>query len=254
MRTTTSCLLLCCGLALRAQVSVDTPVALTGPPSERAIDGIAAPVSGDAVITVEGSVRSEWSWGTATVQGNAIALTTQPAFTAYRNGSLVRFVTPSTMNGAITLAVDGLPAADLVRPDGLPITVGQMVQGRVCEVMYAEGRFVLLNAREVGCPQGFLFVNANYCIEATSSPAVDWTVATDNCNNKGGQLCTWGEHHAACTLLQGQFTNMFVDYEWVDDTSNHSHTANQVARVNCLQQRSGTLDVPARVRCCYHPR
>ncbi|MBP7409156.1 MAG: hypothetical protein KA941_10400 [Flavobacteriales bacterium] len=245
---------LCAWTASVAQVEVNTSVEFTGSPENRAINGLASPSDASSAITVEGSLRSEWAWANATLQGTTLALTVDPPIAAYRDGLLVRFVAPATTQGPVSVSLNGLPALALVRPDGEAPSDGQVIIGRVCEVMHANGKFHLLNAPETGCPPGYLQVNTNYCIEANSSPAVEWYTASDQCAVRGGKLCTWDEYYGACALLQGQFTNIFVDWEWLDDTSNHSHGANQVGRTICTTIRTRIVTVPARVRCCYHPR
>lgn len=254
MKTLIALCTLCAWQMAHAQVTLDAPLQLTGSVQQRTIENLGAPISTSSLITVESSVRSEWAWANATLQGTTIILDPSPAMESYRDGALMRFVTPVSMQGPLTISINGLPAVDLVRPDGEPPAQGQLTMGRICEVMFVGGRFHLVNAPEMGCPSGFLQVNDSYCIEISSSTAVDFFVASDACAVRGGALCTWSEYGAACLLLQGQFTSMFVDWEWVDDTSNHSHTAVQVARTTCASQRASLPSLLGRGRCCYHLR
>ncbi|MBL0127345.1 MAG: hypothetical protein IPP83_07750 [Flavobacteriales bacterium] len=248
-------LLLLCGTAVHGQVNVDVPVRFIGPDDTRVLDGLADPVSGDAAITVEGSLRSQWAWAGATVQDTTITLAVTPPVSAYTDGLLVRFIAPVNLAGKFTLRLEGLQPLPLVRTDGIPIALGQLGQGRVAEVMLAGGNFVLLGALESGCPQGFLSVNTNYCIEtAPPFPANTWHWAVDHCADLGGRLCTWGEYAAACTILTGQLNGMFVNWEWIDDTSNHTHGADQAGRTTCNSQRTTLASQPGRARCCYHLR
>ncbi|HRH38605.1 MAG TPA: hypothetical protein PK760_09680, partial [Flavobacteriales bacterium] len=153
-----------------------------------------------------------------------------------------------------TLAVDGLPPADLLRPDGAPIAVGQVQQGEVCEVMYAAGHFILISSPDVGCPTGFVRINDHYCMEATSSAATTFYEAVDICALKGAKLCTWDEYQAGCYWHEPEFVNLHIDWEWINDTSNHTHGADQVARTTCRGIRTRLVTIPARTRCCYHLR
>ena len=55
--------------------------------------------------------------------------------------------------------------------------------------------------------------------------------------------------------LQWQPFPGVVKYDlWIDDTSNHTHGANQVARTTCQGHRTTILTETCKVRCCYHLR
>ena len=240
--------------AASAQVHVDVPLRLIG--ADRGVDGLATPTSSSSLVTVEGAMRNTYAWANASVAVTAITLYTQPPMAAYRNGSLLRFLAPSDLNGTLTIAVDGLAAEPLLRPDGLPPVVGQLVQGAVCEVMHVDGRFVLMNAAERGCPPGTVQVNERYCIETSSFPNQIIYAAADRCAQRGGRLCTWDEYHAACALQGAQLTGMFNEWEWIDDTSNHTHTAGQAGRTSCQSQRGASVleTTIGDTSCCFHPR
>ncbi len=255
MRTTASITSTFLTVALAAQVNVGTNVLLTGAEADRRVDSLAAPATNDAAITVEGSVRSDWAWANALALDSTITLTLAPAVTSYRNGLLVRFLSPRSLAGNLYISVDGLDTLPMVRPDGMPPALGQLDSNRVAEVMQAAGRFILMNAPESGCPPGFLQVNANYCIEALHYPTNQgWLWAVDRCASRGGKLCSWGEFHNACVVVGLQMPDLFTNWEWIDDTSNHTHGANQVARTTCEGHRTTLITETCKVRCCYHLR
>ncbi len=55
----------------------------------------------------------------------------------------------------------------------------------------------------------------------------------------------------------GEFIPVLAtEWEWIDDTSNHTHTANQVGRFSCQSQRSANVIVTmtGNTRCCYRTR
>jgi len=244
-------------LGAHAQVVVTTPIELTGTLEERRIDGIAAPVQGDAAITVEGSLISGgYAWCTAALNANTLSLQAQPTLDAYRDGLLLRFRVPSNVTGELNVQVDGLAPAPLRRPDGLAITPGQLTTGVIAEVLYANGGFVLLNATEKGCPPGFLQAHARLCMEATATPKMLFPNAVDRCADLGATLCTWDEYIAGCTILENQLSNLFADWEWLDESSNHAHGADQAGRLTCVSQRhiSPVPTFVSSARCCYRPR
>lgn len=248
--------LLCCASLATAQVSVDVPIQMTGSPSERQVVDLGPPTSASALVTVKGSVATAWRWATAQAQGNAIGLDAEPDVEVYRDGLLLRFLAPASLSGAITISLDGSAPLQLLRPDGLLPVLGQVQQGVVCEVMQAQGRFILMNAAERGCPPTTVRVNERFCIDQGSVPNLLFRDAADRCAMRGGKLCTWDEYHAACTMVLPQLTGMFDEWEWMDDTSNHTYTVDQVGRASCNSQRSQGLPLERTgdTRCCYHPR
>jgi hypothetical protein len=239
-----------------AQVELDIPLRFTGAEDQRRLEGLGPAVEGTAAVTVEASVREGWRWCQAQRIADTIELTTVPAVEVLRDGLLLRFQVPQDMSGGLWARVQGGVAYPLVRTDGLRPALGQLTTGRVAEVLLAAGRFTLLNLPELECPPGTLSVNADLCIDQASLANLLVYQAMDRCARRGGKLCTWDEYYAACTLLGSQLTGMFNEWEWIDDTSNHTHTADQAGRFTCTSQRSQSvlLERVGETRCCYHRR
>lgn len=239
------------------QVRSDVPISFSEAPNGGHISGLAPPVMGSAAVTVEGSlITGGYTWCTAIVSGDTLLLDPFPALSAYVDGTLLRFVSPVSDQNNLYIKCPGLAPMPLVRSDGLNLMPGQLRTGLVIEAMHVSGRFIALNVAETGCPAGFLQANAHLCMEANSIGNMLYRNAVNRCANLGGKLCTWDEYIAACTVLEGQLSNLFVDWEWLDDSSNHSHGADQAGRLTCLSQRqlSPIPTTPGRTRCCYRPR
>lgn len=248
---------LTCAVRMDAQVRSTNSLRLTGETGERRIDGLAEPMVGNAAVTVSGSLASGgFAWSSATQLVDTIVLTSQPPLEAYADGTLLRFTAPALINGQVFLKVQGLPAFPLVRTDGLPLVRGQVPQGYITEVIHVGGRFFVMNTTGSGCPPGFLQAHESLCFEANATTGLLFKQGVERCAALGGKLCNWDEYLAACTILEGQLSNLFVDWEWMDDSSNHGHGADQVGRYTCLSQRHyGQIPVnPANTRCCYRPR
>lgn len=81
---------------------------------------------------------------------NVLAITPQPAYSAYANGLFV-LVNPAFNNtGACTIALNGLSAIPIINSGtGTALTSGEVVAGQVMELVYLNGSFQYLNA-----PQG----------------------------------------------------------------------------------------------------
>lgn len=254
----TLCVLLFTASWCSAQVQVGTAIEFTGASdTDRGIQGLAAPVRDDAAITVEGALLTgNYTWCSASLSTGTVVLQAAPAVSAYADGLLLRFAMPATVHGNLSIQCGTLPAVPLQRLDGLAPTPGQLTAGRIAEVLYAGGRFLLLNAMENGCPAGFLQANERICMEVTATPNMLYHDGLARCANMGAKMCTWDEYIAGCTVLQGQLQNLFADWEWLDDSSNHAHGADQAGRTTCLSQRhiSPIPTYLSSVRCCYRPR
>lgn len=244
-------------LEVSGQVSLTGPIQFTGPDSTRTIVGLAWPVQADAAVTVEAAlVSGGFSWSTAQLTGDTIELGPAPAVINVRDGLLLRFIAPAERDGRLFVRPGpGHTALPLLRPDGLLPVRGQLTTGRIIEVMKADDRFILLNAPERGCPAGSIAAHERLCMDVTPVPSTLFHDAVRICAERGGKLCAWDEYIAACTLLQSQLNGMFVDWEWIDESSNHTHGADQAGRFTCASQRNqGVLDERlGNVRCCYRP-
>lgn len=241
---------------VNAQVAVDRPVRFTSADStQRRIDDLAAPVQDDALITLKTDRDGAVHWAAAAGTANAITIAMQPPLASYANGLLIRFLPVQNATGPVTLNVDGLGARKLLRPDLLPVALGQLIAGQAVEAQYADSVFILLARAESGCPPGYLPVNAHYCIQQNDNDNQTWFQAADFCAERGSRLCTWDEYIHACTLHESVMTGMFDDWEWYDDTADHTHTGVQGGRYQCNSQRSiGMVGEIHSSRCCYRLR
>jgi hypothetical protein len=237
-----------------AQVRVDKPLVFTSSDStQRQIDGLAPPAGESDLIDLgtarSGSVQLAQVGGTAA----AITLAMDPPATAYADGLLVRFIPTVASSASVTLNVNGLGARKLLRPDLLPIALGQLVPGQAVEAQFADSVFILLGRAESGCPGGYLPVNDHFCVQQADVHNQTWFQGVRYCHDRGARLCTWDEYYQACTVQGANMTGMFDDWEWFDDTADHTHTAVQGGRYQCKSERSiGAVDAEVHTtRCCY---
>lgn len=253
----TSALSLALATGVCAQVSVDKPVHLTAAdPEQRQVTGLGSPTQEDALIDLHTARTGSVHWAQAGGTTTAITLSMTPATTAYRDGLRLRFIPAIAVAATATLNVDGLGPVPLVGPEGSAPAVGLLAPGRVAEVIFSDSVFTISARPTPGCPVGFLQANDRLCIQVSEGANVSIFTAVQQCTAKGAAICSWDEYIHACTLLSGQLTNMFNDWEWIDGTSDHTHTANQAGRYYCGQQRSVSAaehpNAYARARCCYH--
>lgn len=248
--------LLCTG-PLLAQVKVDRSVIFTSSDSaQRQVDGLTAPLTEGDLITL--STARSGGVHLATVGGSATAmtLTTDPPASAYVTGMLLRFLPVNTSSGSVTVNVDGLGPRAVLRHDLLPVAWGDLLPGRMVEMQYMDTAFVILSRPGSDCPPGFLPVNAHYCIQQTDVDNQNWYAGQRFCADRGARLCTWDEYYHACMVQSANLSGLFDDWEWFDDTADHTHTAVQGGRWQCRSQRSiGAVDTEVHsTRCCYRIR
>lgn len=242
--------------AVLAQVEVTVPVRFTGTDEERGIDGLAAPGSQHAAISVEASLSGINTWAEASIAGTVVTLTPTAPLPEPANGTLLRFLAPADLAGPSSLVCAGSAALPLHRPDGLPPSRGQIVQGALVEVVLAGEAWILTNLASSGCPLGTIAISDQVCIERADQGNTLWFPAADRCTNLGGRLCSWDEFYIACTQFGDQLTGLFNAWEWIDDSSNHANSAVQVGFQNCTAQRWANPNnvTLGNSRCCFKSR
>ncbi|MBK7553517.1 MAG: hypothetical protein IPI55_02655 [Flavobacteriales bacterium] len=240
-----------------AQVVLDKPLVLSGTdPSDRRIDGLAPASELDNLVTVgaaqDGSLVTALAGGAA----NAVTLTLQPATLQYSNGLRVRWTPLAQNTGPVTVQVDGLAAVPLRDPSGLEVGLGALRAGVPVEAQFADSVFIFLGSAPSGCPEGFVQVNGQFCMMQAEGPVVNWFDAAAYCSERGASLCTWDEYLFTCQTAQGQLTDLFDNWEWIDDTSDHTHSADQIGRWSCksMFNISASLTDLGATRCCYRLR
>jgi len=249
---------LVCASAL-AQVHVNKPMVLTSTDSTlRAIEGLAAAINETGLITLGDAQSGRYHWGQAGGTPMAIQLTLDPPCTDYTNGLTVRFLPTAASYGAVTLNVDGLGAKRVYRSDARPVSAGQLQPGTIVEAVYADTAFFLMGREQAGCPAGYLSGGGDLCIMRDDTLYMSVYNATKWCFDRGARLCSWDEYIAGCTANQPDMIGLFNEWEWIDGTSDHTHTANQAGRWQCRTQRQwGAVESDnnyAQVRCCLRIR
>lgn len=240
---------------MRGQVLIDQEIRLNGAEGLRGVDSIAPPTLPTSAITVESSVLGIAHWADAVLNSNSIELVQPIPATEYRAGMLLRFICPADLDGTLLLRSQGLEDLPLLRADGLAPFPGQLVTGTVVEIVHAVDRWIIISPQERGCPPGTATVHEHLCMDVNSTGPMSIYAATDHCLARGGKLCTWDEYYLSCTVLDTQLENMFSSWEWLDETSNHVHTADQAGRYSCKSQRSvNPVLIQGKARCCYHPK
>ena len=256
MRTTTAIGAMLVASLSQGQVELGTAVHFSGPAETRKLMGLATPTTDSSAITVAVAASGIVHWAVAGSTSDTLRLAMDPDVSGYRIGLLVRFIPNAENPGKVWIDVDGLGAFPVLGNDGRELEKGALRVGSVAELLFAGGSWILMNLSHATCPPGSLPINARVCMDVEARPGTLFYQATERCGERGGKLCTWDEYVAGCTMLQTQLTGLFDEWEWIDDCSNHTHSADQVGRFTCQSQRAANVItvMTADARCCYHPR
>ena len=239
-----------------AQVGIDVPIQFTGPAGQRGIDGITSPTAADQLITLGHAVSGMAHWCDAVLNVDTFQLSMDPVSGPLANGTMLRFISPQEITGPVFVRIDQLNTMPLLRVDGIHPVAGQIEAGAICEMVLNDGVFTLTAPSRRGCPSGTVQLSAQLCVDSTVQNTTLYYEAIDHCASRGGRLCTWQEFYLACTHTNPTLGDVLLNWEWVDDTANHTHTLGQAGGASCMGQRSvPTLDiVPGATRCCYQIR
>lgn len=256
LHRTVSLLPACLVLAgLQAQVVLDVPLVLSGADTARTVRGVAPPETLDAGLSVEAAVLGLAHWSLMTTEGDTLVLAPSPAETTARAGLLLRGVLPDLPARTLHARIAGLNARPLVHRDGTPVHGAELRAGGIVELMTGAEAHLLTSAGQAPCPPGSLPLNSSTCVDRTvNSTNASFYQAATACAQRGGRLCAWDEYIAACNLLGPSLEGLFNDWEWINDTSNHTHTVDQVGRTTCISQRSASPNTLGATRCCYRTR
>lgn len=237
-----------------AQIRTSAPIQLNGTEDQRAIHGLGGPISDSALVTVKVVTAGSIHWAEASFESDTIVLSTTPVISAIRDGLLLRFLAPASQSTALWIRPTGHSSHPLQRPDGLPVNRADMKEGAVAEVVFNHERWTYLNPTNGACPTGAVDVNAAFCIDTAQVSGLEFYEAIRHCGDRGGKLCSWGEYVTACNLVGTSLQIMFDEWEWLDDTANHTHSALQAGRTTCQSQRSANVWMIGDTRCCYQLR
>lgn len=240
-----------------AQVYVQGGIRFTGNEEGTArIIGLAPPTTGPAVIPVSVVASGTVHWANATLSGNILQLALTPSGEEFGNGFILRFSSPVDNDGPMLLSLSGDTPVPLVNTAGEALHWRTLRRGAAAEVMYVNGSWLLLNPATTTCPPGSIPTAGPVCMDVGSIPGLLFYQAIDHCASRGGKLCSWDEYAVGCAIREEQLAGLFNEWEWIDDTSNHTHTANQAGRFTCQSQRSANV-IPLMTgdtRCCYRIR
>jgi hypothetical protein len=188
------------------------------------------------------------------VEADTLNLVLDPAETEARPGLLIRALLPPSPDGPVHVRIHDQPTLPLLHADGTEASGRDLPEGKMLELITTTDACILQGMGVLTCPPGTIRVNSSTCVDVSAVTGMTFYEGATHCARQGGKLCSWDDHIAACLRVGQSLSGLFDDWEWINDTSNHTHTVDQAGRTTCLSQRSAGPNLVGGTRCCYRAR
>lgn len=239
--------------SVMAQVEIDNSIDLNGAlTTDKQIKNLANPTTADNAVPAYTDQNGNLIFGEATGI-DTLLVSLEPAITAYEPGLMLNIKTSNSNDNAIYIDVNGLGPIQVLNHINESIDSAQVVAGQVLSVIFDGQSFQLLSELDRPCPNGFVEVNDQYCIETAEQTGNQWywDVVT-TCYDQNARLCTWGEWYYACQKSGLSVTGMTNNWEWTSTVANNPGQVKLVGNGSCQVGLVGrTSDQKFKGRCCY---
>lgn len=226
--------------------------------SNRVISGLAYPDSLNSAINARSvySGKLIYSHGTGT---DTMFISISPFPSNYTKGMKFNFKASQTNNGPVKIKINSLPAVSLNKNVNQALDSGEITANKTISILFDGNSFQVLSPLNKPCPQGFVSVNENFCIEKNDTDSLSFYQAVVNCGDKNGKLCSWSDWIYACQKTSLGLNNMNDNFEWIDDTGNYTlSTINAKVAGTPTCRDSGSVGVSLttkyKFRCCYYKK
>lgn len=208
-----------------AQVEISEPIIMTGSSSgERQIKSLGNPT--DQADAVNAQTIQKGSLIYATASGtDSIFVDLIPSLSAYVPGTFINFKASNANTGDLLINVNNLGFIPIKKGINQNLDSADIKPNQLVSIIYDGTQFQVISMLSNSCPNGFVSVNKDYCIETNERIAASWWNAVITCMNKNARLCTMSEWSLACFNSGLALNNMLNNYEWVDSAANNASTA-----------------------------
>lgn len=237
-----------------AQIIIDHNIEMTnGQDTGRQIRGLAYPVDSSDAVNVA-AIQNGGLMYSASTGINDLSVNLLPALNSYQVGLKINLQPQSVNTGPVTLEVNGLGPVPVTIKNNF-LKGGELKAGQIVTALYNGSSFEIISRTDYDCPAGFVAVNENYCIESNERAAELYYGAVNVCYSMDARLCSWGEWYYACQNASLGLLNMTNNWEYTEDTSNHTHTAFIVGLGSCIENTTNG-GIPGNAvkytyRCCF---
>jgi hypothetical protein len=238
-----------------AQISVNKKIQFDSiMAGSRTIQGIVLANDSTSGIPYSAYIETDLNYISDATGGSVLNINIPSPVSVYSEGFEL-FIKASTSNsGTLFLNLNSLGAVEVKKPDTLSLRSNEIVAGQVFRVIYNGNYFIMQNPTVYKCPSGFASVNDIYCIEISERTGTSYLGAVSSCYSINARLCTWGEWYYACQKTSLGLINMTNNYEYVDDTCDHTNTVLIMGSGACTTYSTyAILGVTNYAyRCCYN--
>lgn len=242
-------------LNLSSQIEVDKPLIFNSVyDSLRNVYNVAKTADATNGISIKTSFEDNILFSESTeTSPNNFNLTTKALPIAVAEGLQIQFKVPENTTGALFITINGVGSYEVVKYSNQSLEDGDLKKDQMIDIIFDGVNFQILNFKRQGlCPNGFVSVNNDYCIQIAANPAMTWYEAAKFCMDTGAKLCNWSEFNLACELLVDASNDFTTQWEWTSSTGDH-HTSAHIAGLNGCQEgdtKVAWFDNVA-FRCCY---
>lgn len=234
------------------QVEIDKNIIMADTSNaKRIITGIGTPTDSLELLNAEEAQKGALIYGTASGI-NDLILNTPVPFNKYFEGMTISLKCLNANTDSVSININALGQVPIKLPGGLKLKADDIKAGQIVFVKYTGFFFQIINREDLTCPNGFVDVNDNYCIDINERAPKNFVNAMSDCQSVNAKLCTWGQWYYACQKAALGLVNMINNFEMVDDTSNHSHTVVAVGNTSCtVETANGGPASAIYYRCCF---
>lgn len=243
-----------------SQIEVRDTIIMNGSnDSIRTISNLATPIDSTSATNTYTAVTGKPYFGIASIISDTINLTFNHPSIEVKTGNKINFFSPKKLNSSTYIKhSNGINSQLLIR-GSLNFNEIPLDSGVFISAIFDGNQFIVLNKIGRKCPNGFIDVDNNFCIEINEGPIVDFWTAVDSCGNKDAKICNWGQWYIACKKLGTSLNDMTNNWEWIDSPHNYM-SANQLKTWIKISGNSGCQEqnrMPPeennliRVRCCF---
>jgi hypothetical protein len=256
---------------LQAQViEVSDKIILTNPnDSLRKVKDVKNPKAETDAVRSEFFINGMSQFAVASGTNDTINLTIYPSITNLVPGVTLNFISPLANSKEVKIKVNGINAYFSLHKKGtLDLDTADLISGQMLSIVYDGTHFQVISQLNKSCPNNFIKVTREYCIQQVENTAVYFWNAVRNCGDQNARVCTWGEWYYACfNSTQLGLTDMTGNWEWIDGGGNAlgfttpgtNFTGLQVGQTSCTEAISSIIDTthtnvraqPKPYHCCY---
>ncbi len=254
-------------------IEAETKFQLTNPnDSLRKVKDVAIPTIETNAVRGGFFISGMAQFAASSATGDSISLTIYPQISTLEAGVTLNFISPLTNDDAVRIVINGISGTyNLYKKATHELDTADLRGGQMVSIVYDGTNFQVISQLNKSCPNGFVEVTREYCIQQNENAPVYFWEAINNCGKQNARVCNWGEWYYACYLsAQLGINGMLGNWEWADGGGNSlgfttpptGDTGLEVGQTLCTDAGSSIVDTthtnvraqPKTYHCCYSLR